>query len=72
MLALCKLNPDELERDLLLDQDESGAAGGTGGDSSVEFEDHGRELREELRKRETRRPGDPNVVSRSDPFKPYR
>lgn len=40
MLALPELDLDELERDLLRDQDESGAAGSTGRVSSVEFDHH--------------------------------
>ena len=40
MLALRELDPDELERDLLLDQDESGAASSTGRVGAVESDNH--------------------------------
>jgi len=62
VLALRKLNPDELERDLLLDQDESGTAGGTGRVVAVESDDHDQELGGELGETEGRSE-DRNVVS---------
>jgi len=66
VLALRKVNPDELKRDLLFDQDKSGAASSTGRVGSVEFNDHDQEPRVELGKRLKGRPEDPIVGSAND------
>jgi len=66
VLALRKVNLDEFKRDLLLDQDESGAAGSTGRVGSVEFDDHDQGLREQLGKRPKGQLKDPNDGSATD------
>jgi hypothetical protein len=66
MLALCEVDLDEFKRDLLLDQDESGAAGSTGRIGSVEFDDHDQGLKEESGKRPKGCFEDPNGGSADD------
>ena len=60
LLPLRKLNLDKFKRDPLLDQNESGAACGTGRVGSIEFDDHDQRLKEESGKRPKGRLEDTN------------